>query len=79
MLTFVPTDKFTLEQGADSLTDYLFNKERIHHLFCKVCGIKSFARGTGPGGPEMVAINVRCLDGVDVSKLHVNQVDGAKF
>jgi hypothetical protein len=44
-----------------------------------VCGIKSFARGTGPGGREMVAINARCLTGVDVSKLAVNQIDGAKL
>src|SRR3954453_3363840 len=36
LLAFVPTAKFKLEQGSDALTDYLFNKENIHHLFCKV-------------------------------------------
>ena len=76
LLTFVPLEKFTLEQGADSLSDYLFHKEHIHHLFCKVCGIKSFARGTGPGGKEMAAINVRCLEGVEPDKLEVKHVDG---
>jgi hypothetical protein len=76
LLSFVPIDKFTLEQGSDSLTDYQFNKHRIHHLFCKVCGIKSFARGTGPGGKEMAAVNVRCLAGVDPSKLEVKHFDG---
>jgi len=76
LLAFVPKDKFTLEQGSDSLTDYLFNKENIHHLFCKVCGIKSFARGTGPGGVEMTAVNVRCLDGVEPDQLTVKHVDG---
>jgi hypothetical protein len=76
MLAFVPADKFTLEQGEDSLTDYQFNKEVIHHLFCKVCGIKSFARGIGPGGKETAAINVRCLEGVDPSKLEIKQFDG---
>ena len=76
MLAFVPIDKFTLEQGSDALTDYQFNQQRIHHLFCKVCGIKSFARGSGPGGKEMAAINVRCLDGVDPGALTVKQFDG---
>jgi hypothetical protein len=75
LLSFVPEARFQLLSGADDLTDYLFNKERIHHLFCKVCGIKSFARGVGKDGP-MVAVNTRCLDGVDVEKLQVKHVDG---
>src|SRR5215470_5073687 len=50
LLSFVPSEKFKLEQGSDSLTDYQFNKHAIHHLFCKVCGIKSFARGQTPAG-----------------------------
>jgi hypothetical protein len=76
LLAFAPADKFTLEQGNDALTDYQFNKHVIHHLFCKVCGIKSFARGVGPGGKPMAAVNVRCLDGVDLSGLSVKPFDG---
>jgi len=74
-LQFVPTDKFTLETGEDNLTDYQFNKHAIHHSFCKTCGIKSFARGQGPKGP-MVAINVRCLDGVNTFDIPTKQFDG---
>jgi hypothetical protein len=33
-------------------------------------------RGKGPGSAEMVAVNVRCLDGVDVDTLKVKKVDG---
>jgi hypothetical protein len=65
LFMFTTPDNFVLEKGDDNLTDYVFNKHVIHHLFCKTCGIKSFARGTGPRGP-MIAINVRCLDDVDV-------------
>lgn len=68
LLTFVTPDKFTLLSGEDTLSDYQFNKHIIHHLFCRICGVESFGRGKGPRG-EMVAINVRCLDGVDVSAL----------
>ena len=75
-LTFVPGASFKLSSGADSLTDYQFNKKAIHHLFCKNCGVGSFARGTGPDGVEMVAINVRCLDDVDLDELTITPFDG---
>jgi len=75
LLSFVPAGAFTLEKGEESLTDYQFSKKVIHHLFCRVCGVRSFARGQGPKGP-MVAINTRCLDDVDASTLNVQHFDG---
>jgi hypothetical protein len=76
ILTAVTVDKFRLDSGADMLSDYTFNKHAIHHLFCPNCGIKSFSRGKTPDGTEMVAINVRCLDHVDVAALKPQQYDG---
>jgi len=76
LLTFVPADHFKLQSGADALSDYQFNKHLIHHKFCSTCGIKSFALGKGKDGTEMVAINARCLDDVDLDKLNVNKFDG---
>jgi len=75
LLSFVPPDAFTLEKGGDSLTDYQFNRKHIHHLFCRVCGVRSFARGQGPSGP-MVAINTRCLEDVDAATLPLQSFDG---
>lgn len=75
LLTFVQPESFKLEKGEESLTDYQFSKKVIHHLFCKVCGVRSFARGTGPQGP-MVAINTRCLDGLSLEELKVMNYDG---
>jgi hypothetical protein len=77
--TFVSPDQFALRSGEDCLTDYQFNKRVIHHLFCSVCGVGSFSRGKKPDGSEMVAINVRCLDGVDVAALTLKPVDGKSF
>jgi hypothetical protein len=76
LLTFVPAPQFTLLSGEDDLTDYQFNKKIVHHLFCSHCGVASFARGTGPDGLEMIAVNVRCLDGVEIEGLKLTPFDG---
>lgn len=75
LLTFVPVGDFTLLSGADQLTPYKFNKHVINHLFCKGCGVKSFAEGQSPQG-EMRAINIRCLDGVDARQFPIHDFDG---
>jgi hypothetical protein len=66
LLAFVPASAFTLKSGQDNLQDYQFYKHVIHHLFCRTCGVESFARGTGPDGTEMVGLNVRCFDAIDL-------------
>jgi hypothetical protein len=75
LLTFVPEAQFRLLAG-ESLTDYQFNKKIVHHLFCSHCGVGSFARGTGPDGSAMIAVNVRCLDDVDPAALSPMAFDG---
>ncbi len=79
ILTFVPASDFELLSGEDALTDYQFNRMVIHHLFCKTCGIRSFARGKKPDGSEMVAVNVRCLDDVDLGGLSPRSFDGRRL
>ena len=78
LLQFVPTEKFKLDKGESNLTDYQFNKHVIHHLFCKTCGIKPFARGKGPKG-DTVAINVRTLDDADAFHIPFKTFDGKKI
>lgn len=76
ILAFTPAENFTLEAGADSLTEYRFNTKNIAHLFCSICGMQSFGRATKPDGNEMVAINVRCLEGVEPNTLTTQEYDG---
>ena len=78
LLAFTSGDAFTLLEGEDKLTDYQFAKGHIHHRFCSICGTRSFSSGSGPKG-EMIAVNVRCLDGVDVSSFAVKEFDGASL
>jgi hypothetical protein len=79
MLAFTPEDKFQLVQGEDALTEYQFNKHAIHHFFCATCGIQSFSRGAKPDGTKMIAVNVRCLDGVEPDEIKTTKVDGRSF
>jgi hypothetical protein len=79
LLAFLAPDAFDLKQGREALSEYRFNKEQIAHLFCATCGVQSFAEGKGPGGAVMVAVNVRCLEGVDPDGLTLQKIDGASF
>ena len=74
--TFVSADAFKLLSGEEALTDYQFNKHLIHHVFCNVCGIRSFARGTNRDGKPMVSVNIRCLEGLDPDTVAVTKFDG---
>ncbi len=76
LLAFVADADFTLLSGADHLVDYQWGKKRIHHTFCNQCGVSAFSSATNPQGEKMKAVNVRCLDGVDVKSLRVKEFDG---
>jgi hypothetical protein len=76
LMAFAPASQFKLLSDEEALATYQFNKRVIDHLFCKHCGISSFARGTRPDGINMVSINVRCLEGVVAGALPVKHFDG---
>ena len=75
-LWMVPATQFRLLTPTADLADYTFNKHLIHHRFCPTCGIHPFGQGATPAGDAMVAVNVRCLDDVDLSTLTVTHFDG---
>ncbi|WP_172293636.1 GFA family protein [Pseudoruegeria sp. HB172150] len=76
VLAFAPRDNFTLEKGADAVTEYTFNRHQIRHQFCSTCGIQSFSYGAMPDGTAMVAININCLDGVEPREIETVMYDG---
>ena len=79
LLAFVPETAFKLVSGEAALTDYQFGKKNIHHTFCKTCGVTPFSSGQAPDGTKVKAINLRCLDGIDLKSLQINEVDGRSF
>jgi hypothetical protein len=74
--TFLAPKDFQLRAGEDNLEEYLFNRRTIRHQLCADCGVDVFARGSKPDGTEVVALNVNCIDGIELSKLTMTPVDG---
>jgi hypothetical protein len=73
----VAPERFELLAGADVLASYRFHTGTAEHKFCRVCGMHPFY--TPRSDPDKVDINVRCLDGVDLSTLPLRDFDGANW
>jgi hypothetical protein len=73
----VPESRFRLFQGADALSSYRFNSGVAEHLFCKVCGVKSFYRPRS--NPDGWSVNARCLDDREALDLRVGLFDGQNW
>lgn len=73
----VPKSRFKLLQGSESLTAYTFNTGVARHLFCKVCGIKSFY--VPRSNPDGYSVNVRCLERGTIRSLTISQFDGQNW
>jgi hypothetical protein len=76
LLTFVPSTQFQLLTPYENITTYTFNKHVIKHKFCVICGVQCFGEGTDPKGNAVVAVNIRCLDNIDLETIPVHNYDG---
>lgn len=76
LLWFVPREKLNVLTADEDIGTYLFNKHVIKHRFCAICGIHTFAEGVDAKGNRSAAINIRCLEGVDLSSIPVKHFDG---
>jgi hypothetical protein len=76
LLWFVPRAQFRLRTPEDAAATYTFNKHIIKHRFCPTCGIHPYAEGVDPKGNPMAAINLRCIDGIDLAALPVHEFNG---
>lgn len=76
LLTFIPREAMNLLTPDGNASTYTFNKHIIKHRFCPTCGVQPYGEGIGPDGKAMAAINVRCIEGIDLSAIKVNHFDG---
>ena len=70
----VPAGDFSLLSGSAQLQTYTFNTGVAKHLFCEVCGIKSFY--VPRSHPDGFSVNLRCLDPGTVEQVTVADFDG---
>lgn len=76
LLWFVPHEQLRLKTPAAAASVYTFNKHVIQHRFCSTCGIHTHGEGSDPQGNVMAAINLRCIDGIDLDAIPVRHYDG---
>jgi hypothetical protein len=76
LLWFVPRDRLRLLTAEEEIATYTFNKHVIKHRFCATCGIHPYGEGSDQNGNRMAAINIRCLEGIDVNAIPVQHFDG---
>jgi len=73
----VPAERFKLLSGREALTSYSFNTHTAKHLFCSVCGIKSFY--VPRSHPDGFSVNARCLDPGTVEEVRIGQFNGREW
>lgn len=76
LLWFVPRTALKLLTAEENASTYTFNKHVIQHRFCPTCGIHPYGEGKGPNGDVTAAINIRCLEGIDLQAVPVHHYDG---
>jgi hypothetical protein len=73
----VPAERFKLLRGGDALTTYTFNTGVAKHLFCSICGVKSFY--VPRSHPDGFSVNARCIDSGTIQSLTVSPFNGREW
>lgn len=82
----VPAEALRLRTPLDSLTVYQWHTGTAKDYFCPECGILAFRIPSALTADELAggaapfdgwAINVRCLQGVDLDSIPIVKIDGA--
>lgn len=76
LLWFVPRQQLRLLTPEADMSTYTFNKHAINHHFCPVCGMHPFGEGADPSGNPMAAVNIRCLEDLDIAAIPIREFDG---
>ena len=73
----VSKPRFSLLQGEDSLIDYRFHTGVARHLFCGVCGVKSFY--IPRSHPDSFSVNLNCINLPEEVDVVIENFDGRNW
>jgi hypothetical protein len=73
----VERQAFRMITPQEHLATYSFNTGVAKHHFCAKCGVASFY--IPRSDPDKIDVNVRCLEGVDLASLKIDQFDGRNW
>ena len=73
---FLAPKSFQLRAGEENLKEYLFNKHAILTSPASTVASRCSPAASKPDGTEVVALNVSCIDGIELAKLTMTPVDG---
>lgn len=73
----VDNEHFKILSGENDLGLYRFGTKTAKHFFCKTCGVSTFSNPRI--APDKWAVNLRCVDDVDLSSLRVLPFDGQNW
>ncbi|MEO8005473.1 MAG: GFA family protein [Betaproteobacteria bacterium] len=76
LMWFVPRESLTLLTPDDIASTYTFNTHVIKHRFCPSCGVHLFGEGVDPEGNAIAAVNIRCLEDIELEHIPVSHYDG---
>lgn len=76
LLWAVPRDNLRLLTSEEGVGTYTFNKHVISHRFCQTCGIHPYAEDVDAGGNRSAYINIRCLEGLELTSVPTIDFDG---
>ncbi|NQD93507.1 GFA family protein [Pseudomonas sp. CrR25] len=76
LLWFVARHQLHLLSAEEAASTYTFNKHLIQHRFCPNCGMHPYGEGVDPHGNAIAAINIRCLEDIDLASIPVQHYDG---
>ena len=76
LLWAAPREALRLLGSDEGLRSYTFNNHAIVHRFCETCGMHPFAeQEDAPDGPAAY-VNLRCIEGLDLTAIPVMEFDG---